>query len=77
MIKKITNLVLGLIITGMLLPMGLLYLYAGQYVSVVVSNTTYVLGEVMDPTIISLFTVILPIIILIGIVMYYIPKKSD
>ena len=77
MIKKITNLVLGLIITGMLLPMGLLYLYTGQYVTVEVSGVNYTLGEVMDPTVVSLFTVILPIIILIGIVMYYIPKKSD
>lgn len=77
MIKKITNLVLGLIITGLLLPTGLLYLYTGQYQTVEVGGVNYTLGTVMDPTIITLFTVILPIIILIGIVMYYIPKKSD
>lgn len=77
MIKKITNLVLGLIITGLLLPTGLLYLFTGQYQTVLVGGVNYTLGEVMDPTVITLFTVILPIIILISIVMYYIPKKSD
>jgi len=74
--NKIVNLMLGLILTGMLLPIGLLYVYVGQYVNITYNGVNYVLGSVMDPTVVMLFTVILPLVVLIGVIMQYIGKSK-
>jgi len=75
--NKMVNLMMGLILTGMLLPIGLLYVYVGQYVNITYGGITYVLGTVMDPTVVMLFTVILPLIVLIGVIMQFLSKSSD
>ena len=72
---QIIGLVLSLIITGMLVPTGILYLYAGQFVNVTVGGVVYIFKDVVDPVIVTLFTVILPIVIMIAIMMKYVPKK--
>ena len=73
--KSVIGLVLSLIIVGMLVPTGLLYLYAGQFINVTIGGETYVFGTVMDPVITTLFTVILPIVIMIGIMTKFISKR--
>ena len=73
--KSVIGLVLSLIIVGMLVPTGILYLYAGQFVNITVNSTTYVFGDVMDPVIVTLFCTILPIVIMIGIMIRFVPKK--
>ena len=73
--KSVIGLVLSLIIVGMLVPTGILYLYAGQFVNITVGGVTYVFGTVLDPVIVTLFCTILPIVIMIGIMIRFIPKK--
>ena len=73
--KSVIGLVLSLIIVGMLVPTGILYLYAGQFVNITVGGSTYVFGTVLDPVIVTLFCTILPIVIMIGIMIRFIPKN--
>ena len=72
---EVVSLVLTLIIVGLLVPTGILYLYTGQFTSVNISGVVYVFGDVVDPVIVTLFTVILPIVIMIAIMVRFIPKK--
>lgn len=74
--RSITDLLISLILTGMLLPMGILYLYTGQYVNVTVGGSTYTFGSVVDPILVTLLTVILPIIILIAVVRKHMNSAS-
>ena len=74
--SEIIGLVLSLIITGLLVPTGILYLYIGQFVNVTVGGVTYVFGEVVDPVITTLFTVILPIVIMVSIMIKYVPRAK-
>ena len=73
--KSVVGLVLSLIIVGMLVPTGIVYLYAGQFANVTVGGVSYIFGDVVDPVITTLFTVILPIVIMIGIMTKFIGKR--
>ena len=74
--RSITDLLISLILTGMLLPMGILYLYTGQFVNVTVGGSTYTFGTVVDPILVTLLTVILPIVILIAVVRKHISNSG-
>ena len=74
--RGITDLLISLILTGMLLPMGILYLYTGQFVNVTVGGSTYTFGTVVDPILVTLLTVILPIVILIAVVRKHISNSG-
>ena len=74
--SEIIGLVLSLIITGLLVPTGILYLYIGQFVNVTVGGVTYTFGDVVDPVITTLFTVILPIVIMVSIMIKYVPRSN-
>ena len=72
-IGGIIGLVMALIIMGLMLPMGILYLYTAQFVNVTVGGVVYTFGEVVDPTLVTLLTVILPIIIFISVMVKFFP----
>ena len=72
--KSVVGLVLSLIIVGMLVPTGIIYLYAGQFANVTIGGASYIFGDVVDPVIVTLFTVILPIVVMIGIMTKFISK---
>ena len=72
---SIIGLVLSLIVTGLLVPTGILYLYVGQFVNVTVGGITYTFGTVVDPIIVTLFCTILPIVIIIAIMVRYVPRN--
>ena len=71
----IIGLVLSLIIFAILFPTGLLYVYTMQFANVTVNGTEYVLGEVMDPTIVTLLVTILPIVLVIGAIMMFMRQR--
>jgi len=74
--RGMTDLLISLILTGMLLPMGILYLYTGQYVNISIRGTYYMFGSVVDPILVTLLTVILPIVILIAVVRKHIRSSN-
>jgi len=81
-ITQVILIAITLIIISIVLPIGLSYIgSAGQMATHVVKNATletyYTLSEVVDPVIITLFTILLPILVVIGIIMYFIPKMKD
>ena len=74
---RISNVILiavSLIIIAIILPIGLTYLGKAGEVNTTIGNVSYLLKDAVDPAILTLLTVLLPILVVIGIIMYFIPK---
>lgn len=75
--SKIIMLAVALIIVAVIFPIALGLL--GLSGEVIVSNATgtpRTLSDVIDPTVLVLLTVLLPIIAIIAVVMYFLPKSK-
>lgn len=77
---KISNVILvaiSLIVISIILPIGLAYIGSAGQVTVTLPNSTVVaLADAVDPAVITLLTILLPILVVIGIIMYFIPKST-
>lgn len=68
-IKAIIMLVVSMVIIGIVLPLGLGYISAMENAVVTVNGTQYALSTLVDPSILTLVTVVLPIVAVVGIVL--------
>ena len=82
-VKPIIMAVVSLMVIALMFPLGLgLISMAGDYV-IVAANATgaseaaVLLSDVVDPSVIMLLTVLLPILAVIGIIMYFVPSSSS
>ena len=68
---------ISLIVIAIILPIGLAYIGSADLVVVTLPNGTQVaLADAVDPAVLTLLTVLLPILVVIGIIMYFIPKGN-
>ena len=77
---RIANVILiaiALVIIAIVLPIGIAYIATAGNTTVTIGNESVMLQDVADPAIITLLTVLLPILVVIGIIMYFIPRKMD
>ena len=82
-VKPIIMAVVSLMVIALMFPLGLgLISMAGDYI-IVAANATgageaaVLLSDVVDPSVIMLLTVLLPILAVIGIIMYFVPSSGD
>jgi len=72
-IRDIVMVAVGLLIIGIVLPLGLGYIaIADEYVVSNVSGTVRTLADVVDPAIITLITILIPILAVIGIAVSFV-----
>lgn len=88
-VKPIIMAVVSLMVIALMFPLGLgLISMAGDYVitAAVPFNATgadeaaivqVLLSDVVDPSVIMLLTVLLPILAVIGVIMYFVPSSSS
>ena len=88
-VKPIIMAVVSLMVIALMFPLGLgLISMAGDYIITVGTafNATgldeaavpaVLLSDVVDPSVIMLLTVLLPILAVIGIIMYFVPSSKD
>ena len=79
--KKLVSMVVLLFIIGAVLAIGLVSvavigsqpsgLFGGEF-----GNISIPVSEVLDPTVLTLLTTLLPILVVIGIAMYFIPSMD-
>lgn len=75
---KIIMLAISLIIVAIIFPIALgLIGVAGDVVISNISGVVKTLSDVIDPTVLILLTVLLPIIAIIAVVMYFLPKGKS
>ena len=79
--RKIIGMCISLIVLAITLPIALGYISGMEYYQFAnescVNKTMITLGDVLDVSLIQLITVVLPLIAVIGIIIYYIPKFSE
>ena len=75
--NKVIMLAITLIIVAIIFPIALgLIAVAGDVVVGGNATNPVLLSEVLDPTVLILLTVLLPIIAIIAVVMYFLPKSK-
>lgn len=68
---------ISLIVIAIILPIGLAYIGSADSTTVTLPNGTAVaLSTVVDPAVLTLLTILLPILVVIGIIMYFIPRQN-
>ena len=84
-IENVIIVAISLIVISIVIPIGLAYIGSADTVVVELTlmNQTsglpytaeHTLSSVVDPAVITLLTVLLPILVVIGIIMYFIPRN--
>ena len=75
-IKQVILVAISLVVIATILPLGLgLIANAGDTIIDTATNDT--LADVIDPSVLTLLTVLLPVLAVIGITMYFLPKVGD
>lgn len=68
---------IALIVIAIVLPIGLAYIGSADSTTVTLPNGSSVaLSDAVDPAIITLLTILLPILVVIAIILYFIPRSS-
>jgi len=76
--KQVILVAVALIVIATVLPLAIgLISIAGETVISNVSGVEKTLSDVADPAVVTLLTVLLPILAVIGITMYFLPKVGD
>ena len=81
-IESVIMIAIALIVIAIVLPIGLANIgSAGYYVANSSANASLgearYLKDVIDPAVITLLTILLPILVIIGIIMYFIPRGKS
>jgi len=68
---------IALIVVAIVLPIGLAYIGSAGSTTVTLPNgSQVVLSDAVDPAVLTLLTILLPILVVIGVVMYFIPRQN-
>ena len=76
--SKVIMISIALVIIGIILPIGLAYIGSADGTTVTLANgSSVVLSDAVDPAIITLLTILLPILVVVVIIMYFLPNRKD
>ena len=73
----IIGIVFTLIVVSILLPIGLGYISLMGDTIVTVNGTDYALDTILDPTVLMLFTTLVPLGVAISIVMFFLGGRKS
>ena len=76
-VKRVIMIVISLIVIAVIFPLGLGLVSSAGSTMITVGNESVALSTLVDPAVLTLLTVLLPILAVIGIVMYFLPKGGD
>lgn len=75
-LNKIVSLAIGLIVIAVILPIGLSYLGGAPDMNVTIGDTTQTVSAWVDPTVLTLLSVLLPIMAVVGVILYFVPSRN-
>lgn len=77
-VKQVILVAISLVVIATVLPLGLgLIATAGDFLVSNASGVEVYLSDVLDPSVLTLLTVLLPVLAVIGITMYFLPRFGD
>lgn len=68
---------IALVVIAIILPIGLVYISEAGSTTVSINGTDVALEDSADPAVLTLLTILLPILVVIAIVMYFLPRTKD
>ena len=74
-VKNVIMIAVSLMVVALILPLGLGLLSGAGDTMVTVNGTATALSELVDPSVLTLLTVLIPILAVIGIAIAYISSK--
>ena len=72
--QNVIVLVISLIVIAVVMPLGLGLISAAGSTLVTINGTAVALSTVVDPAVITLLTILLPILAIISVIMYFLPR---
>jgi len=75
-VRQIIATMITLVIIGAILGLGLVSVSVIGSQTWTINNVSYVVSDVVDPTVLTLLTTVAPIMVVIGIATAFIPKMS-
>ena len=76
-VNRVVMIVIALMVIAVIIPLALGMIAVMDLAVVTYPNgTTTTLGQVADPAVLVLLTVLLPILVIIGLIMYFLPGKE-
>ena len=76
--SQVILIAIALIVIAIILPIGLAYIGSAGTTNVTLADGSFTtLENAVDPAVITLLTILLPILVVIGIIMYFIPRGTD
>lgn len=77
-VKTVIMIVVSLIVIAVILPLGIgLVSVMGDSQITLANGSSVALSTIVDPAVLTLLTVLLPILAVIGVLMYFIPRSGD
>lgn len=76
-IKNVIIIAVTLMVIAVVFPIALGLISGAGDTMVSINGTETALSELVDPSVLTLLTVLLPIIAVIGIVMYFLPRGKS
>lgn len=73
-VKNVIMIVISLIVIAVIFPLGLGLVSAAGDTMITINGTAVALSTLVDPAVLTLLTVLLPILAVIGITMYFLPR---
>ena len=76
-VNRVIMIVIALMVIGVIFPLGLgMIAIMGDALITLPNGTQVALDTVADPSVIILLTVLLPILAVVGMIMYFLPGKT-
>jgi hypothetical protein len=72
--RDIVNIVVSLVLIGVVMPIGIGLVAAFDQQTVAINGTSTLIGDIVDSNVLTLITVLIPVLAVVGIAMGYIPK---
>lgn len=76
-VKNVIMIAVSLMVIALILPLGLGLISGAGDTMVTVNGTESALSELVDPSVLTLLTVLIPILAVIGIAIAYISSTKD
>ena len=76
-VKNVIMIAVSLMVIALILPLGLGLLSAAGDTVITINGTEKALSDLVDPSVLTLLTVLIPILAVIGIAIAFITTRSD
>lgn len=77
-IKNVIMMVVSLLVVALMLPQGIGYIAHMGDTMIVINGTTHLLKTIIDPSVLTILQVVIPIVVAIGIMLAFLPSiRSD